>query len=200
MYSAVFFGWPVTTISPKRETSTPTWSIEVASTTSTGARPLAAARARPLGQRVRRPAVRSRESLASSAAFAVVGDRLPACRGVELRVEADLQPLERRADVGRGDARGELLRWSSMPDAGAIRSDRPLRRPWRADPGGDVVVEVAAHAGELPGGVEVADERHVRVGRRAVAVEQRLPGQQQDLARAGSRPASAAPRARRRPR
>ena len=35
MYSAVFFGWPTTTISPKRGTSTPTWSIEVASTTST---------------------------------------------------------------------------------------------------------------------------------------------------------------------
>ena len=36
MYSAVFFGCPVTTISPNRDTSTPTWSIEVARTTSTG--------------------------------------------------------------------------------------------------------------------------------------------------------------------
>lgn len=38
MYSAVFFGWPVTTMSPNRETSTPTCSIDVASTTSTGPR------------------------------------------------------------------------------------------------------------------------------------------------------------------
>ena len=36
MYSAVFFGWPTTSISPSRCTSTPTWSIEVASTTSNG--------------------------------------------------------------------------------------------------------------------------------------------------------------------
>ena len=34
MYSAVFFGWPTTSISPSRCTSTPTCSIEVASTTS----------------------------------------------------------------------------------------------------------------------------------------------------------------------
>ena len=36
MYSAVFFGWPTTSIRPSRCTSTPTWSIEVASTTSNG--------------------------------------------------------------------------------------------------------------------------------------------------------------------
>ena len=36
MYSAVFFGWPTTSISPSRCTSTPTCSIEVASTTSNG--------------------------------------------------------------------------------------------------------------------------------------------------------------------
>ena len=36
MYSAVFFGWPVTTISPSRCTSTPTCSMDVASSTSVG--------------------------------------------------------------------------------------------------------------------------------------------------------------------
>ena len=36
MYSAVFFGWPTTSISPSRWTSTPTCSIEVARTTSNG--------------------------------------------------------------------------------------------------------------------------------------------------------------------
>ena len=39
MYSAVFFGWPTTSIRPSRVTSTPTWSIEVASTTSNGRAP-----------------------------------------------------------------------------------------------------------------------------------------------------------------
>src|SRR2546430_4589232 len=38
MYSAVFFGWPTTSISPSRSTSTPTCSIEVARTTSNGRR------------------------------------------------------------------------------------------------------------------------------------------------------------------
>ena len=36
MYSAVFFGCPTTSIRPSRGTSTPTWSIDVASTTSYG--------------------------------------------------------------------------------------------------------------------------------------------------------------------
>ena len=36
MYSAVFFGCPTTSINPSRGTSTPTCSIEVASTTSYG--------------------------------------------------------------------------------------------------------------------------------------------------------------------
>jgi hypothetical protein len=36
MYSAVFFGWPTTSIRPSRLTSTPTWSIDVARTTSKG--------------------------------------------------------------------------------------------------------------------------------------------------------------------
>lgn len=34
MYSAVFLGCPTTSIRPNRETSTPTWSMEVARTTS----------------------------------------------------------------------------------------------------------------------------------------------------------------------
>ena len=36
MYSAVFFGWPTTSISPSRSTSTPTCSIDVARTTLNG--------------------------------------------------------------------------------------------------------------------------------------------------------------------
>ena len=36
MYSAVFFGWPTTSIRPSRSTSTPTCSIDVARTTSNG--------------------------------------------------------------------------------------------------------------------------------------------------------------------
>ena len=69
MYSAVFFGCPTTSISPKRATSTPTWSIEVASTTSTGVVP------RRLRSRDRSDSACGgrrnppRESLESSAAF-----------------------------------------------------------------------------------------------------------------------------------
>ena len=49
MYSAVFFGWPTTSIRPSRCTSTPTCSIEVASTTSNGE---SRARGRPSCRRV----------------------------------------------------------------------------------------------------------------------------------------------------
>jgi hypothetical protein len=42
MYSAVFFGCPATTITPRRFTSTPTESMLVASTTSIGAEELRA--------------------------------------------------------------------------------------------------------------------------------------------------------------
>ena len=49
------------------------------------------------------------------------------------------------------------------------------------DARGDVVVEVAAHAGQLAGRGEVADGGQVRVGGVAVVVEQLLAGEQQDL-------------------
>ena len=179
MYSAVFFGWPVTTISPKpgdvhARPGASTWPARRPRASSP-----AAALPRPLGQRVRRPAEPAAGVLGVERGLPVVGDRLPACRGVDLGVEADLQLLERRADVGRGDARRELGDLQH-PDAGQPVG-QALEVAVPADPGGDVVVEVAAHAGQLAGGVEVADERHVRVGRRAVTVEQGLPGQQQDL-------------------
>ena len=61
----------------------------------------------------------------------------------------------------------------------------------------DVVGEVAAHAGQLAGGVEVADERHVRVGGVAVLVEQQLPGEQQHLGDPDLGAASAGRRGRR---
>ena len=49
------------------------------------------------------------------------------------------------------------------------------------DARGDVVVEVAAHAGQLPRRAEVADGGQVGVGRVAVLVEELLPGEQQHL-------------------
>jgi hypothetical protein len=53
-----------------------------------------------------------------------------------------------------------------------------------SDPCRDVVIQVAAHAGELPRGVEVANNRHVRVGGFAIPVEQRLARDEQDLGEA----------------
>ena len=61
MYSAVFFGWPTTSIRPSRVTSTPTCSIEVASTTSNGCAPRSGT-ALPSARRVRNSRLPAAES------------------------------------------------------------------------------------------------------------------------------------------
>ena len=129
MYSAVFFGWPVTTISPKRETSTPTWSIEVASTTSTGVVP------RRLRSRDRSDSACGgrrnppRESLESSAAFqssAIAFRRaevsISGSKPISSFLSAALMSVEEMREVS------SAISSIRMP---VNRSDRPLRWPCR---------------------------------------------------------------------
>jgi hypothetical protein len=129
MYSAVFFGWPVTTISPKRETSTPTWSIEVASTTSTGVVP------RRLRSRDRSASACGgrrnppRESLESSAAFqssAIAFRRaevsISGSKPISSFLSAALMSVEEMREVS------SAISSIRIP---VNRSDRPLRWPCR---------------------------------------------------------------------
>ena len=180
MYSAVFFGWPVTTIRPKRDTSTPTCSIEVASTASTGVRPRAGRALEPVGQRM----VQRRFGLAA------VLDRSASrtCAAIARRraevSSSGSKPTSSRLSTSLMSAEEirEVSSWMvSMPVRGHDPVGQALAPAVAAHPGGDVVVEVAAHAGQLAGGVEVADQGHVRVGGRAVPVEEGLPGDEQDL-------------------
>jgi hypothetical protein len=79
MYSAVFFGCPTTSIRPRRCTSTPTCSIEVASTTSNGE----SLRAAPSCRRL------------------VGGESLTeGLGGVVGGVELETEPVQRLADLG----------------------------------------------------------------------------------------------------
>ena len=87
MYSAVFFGCPTTSISPSRCTSTPTCSIEVASTTSNGS----------VFGRV--------ELLAGVLRLDPVPHR---GGGGVVRVELQRQIVQGAADVDRGDPGGQL--------------------------------------------------------------------------------------------
>ena len=158
MYSAVFFGCPTTSISPSRWTSTPTWSIEVASTTSNGSSLRAAPSCRPSG----RPSdariacsCRSRDRTRGPSRSSVSPISAEAIRDVS----SPMWRLPESCRIGGG----------SRSPAGPL------------DPGRDVVHHVAGHAGELPGRVEVADERHVGVGGRAGLVEQQLACRQQHL-------------------
>ena len=145
MYSAVFFGWPTTSISPSRGTSTPTWSIEVASTTSNGRSP----------PRRRRRLGFSRASLHAPA-------RTPPCPGCSTAPRSNGSDSLSSVLAMSADE----IREVSSPISQPVEVGRTPRERLgvAGDPRGHVVVEVAAHAGELAGGAEVADGRHVRVG------------------------------------
>ncbi len=113
MYSAVFFGWPVTTISPNRDTSTPTCSIDVASATSTGARPCKSRSTQRAAT-----ACGCRRALWASASSAVMARR-----------RTDVS----RSGVNSVSSREEIREVSSsivsIPAVDVIRSDRPRLRP-----------------------------------------------------------------------
>ena len=177
MYSAVFFGCPTTSMSPSRGTSTPTWSIDVARTTSYG-----------------------RSGDDGGGFFASIASRYAFAYSAFPRV------LQRSAPNGSA-SRSSVLEISSAEIrevSSPMFKPREVVRPPRERLGvsGDthrhVVVEVAPHAGQLAGGAEVADGRQVRIRRVAVLVEQLLSGEQEHLGRAGSPPGSAGSRGRRR--
>ena len=146
MYSAVFFGCPVTTISPSRCTSTPTWSMEVASSTSVG---------------YARPAVRFRYS------SGFCRQQIQPRRGVQRRVETMLQLREAFRDPAARHPPGQFLH----PRTAAPGPDLLRRQPVR-----HVVLDQAPHPRQFARRGEVVHQRHVRVRGRAVPVEQELPG------------------------
>ena len=151
MYSAVFFGWPATTIRPSRVTSTPTCSIDVASTTSTaGASPVDGSV--QVALRLARRATASADRPPSAEVSNSGSNRSRAARASRLMSAEEIREVS--------SAR------CSMPVRRASRSDMPRRGRVRRSAGRRRRRRRAAHAGQLAGGVEVADQRHVRVGGR----------------------------------
>ncbi|SIL87556.1 Uncharacterised protein [Mycobacteroides abscessus subsp. abscessus] len=114
-------------------------------------------------------------------AFTLSGhSRLEGFGGVIVGVELQPQPVQCAAYLRRRDPcgefagvqqaeRGPVSGWESGVFAGALDSIL------------NVVTHVAGHARQLAGGVEVSDQRQVRVGGDAAAVQQQLPGGKQHL-------------------
>jgi hypothetical protein len=123
MYSAVFLGWPTTSIRPSRWTSTPTWSIEVASTTSKG---------ESVRYAVLLAGACVRDALASARGGVVVRVELQAeaveCRPIsaEAMREVSSSTLRRPKEVPVGVGKPESLR--GTVDA-ALRRRRPCSGP-----------------------------------------------------------------------
>ena len=162
MYSAVFFGWPTTSIRPEP------WHVDADLEHRRGEHDVVGSlRRRRVG-------------------FLLASIGLP----VRLRVR---RPCPGCSSAPRERQRQLVERRSRCPPTEIREVSSPMFEPCevvgapreRLGVPGDahrhVVVEVAPHAGELAGGAEVADRRHVRVGGVAVLVEQLLPGEQQHL-------------------
>ncbi len=92
---------------------------------------------------------------------------------VDARVEGERHPVQGGSDVGGGDARGELSQVQSTESRTAATRQAGVTAGL-GQAGLDVVLDVAGHAGQLPGGGEVSDERHVGVGGGPEPVEEEL--------------------------
>ena len=93
--------------------------------------------------------------------------------GVGARVEGERHAVKGGGDVGGGDTRGELTQVQGTKCCAAAARQAGVAAGL-GQAGLDVVLDVAGHAGQLPGGGEVADERHVGVSGGPEPVEEEL--------------------------
>ncbi len=119
MYSAVFLGWPTTIMRPKRETSTPTWSMDVAITASTA----------PV------PSLRSPSFEKSMRCLCWAASRsssATACRRTVVSMDASKDTSSRDStSVMSAEEMREVSSWTdSISVRRRRRFDSPLRVPW----------------------------------------------------------------------